>query len=155
MLAIYLNDHLAAATAARDLARRAAGSNRGSPYGTVLDRLAGEIEEDRKTLLEVMHAMGARVDQIKLLVARGGEKLGRLKLNGKLVGYSPLSRLEEIELLMLGVTGKFALWRSLAALAPREPRLEPFDFALLARRAEGQREELEAHRLRAAAEAFI
>ena len=155
MLAIYLNDHLAGATLARDLAKRAAGSNRGSSYGPFLERLEAEIAEDRESLLEVMRALGAGVDRIKLFVAWGGEKLGRFKFNGRLLGYSPLSRVEELELLALGVTGKLALWRSLEALAPREPRLGEFNFALLARRAESQREELEAHRLRAAAEAFI
>lgn len=154
MLSIYLNDHLAGATAGRDLARRAAGSNRGSEYGSFLERLAGEIEQDRDVLLDVMRALDARVDQLKVWAAWSGEKIGRLKLNGRLFGYSPLSRVVELEGLALGVAGKLALWRSLRVLAGHEPRLAAFDFEALIARAERQRDELEEHRLRAAAETF-
>ena len=154
MLAIYLNDHLAAATAARDLARRSAGSNRGSDYGPFLDRLAGEIEEDRESLLEIMKALDAGIDRVKVFAGWGTEKLGRLKLNGRLLGYSPLSRVEELEALALGVQGKLALWRALETLAPRESRLARFDLDALIARAERQRDELDAQRLLAVAETF-
>src|SRR4051794_23122685 len=53
-LSIYLNDHLAAATAGANLARRAAGSNEGTDYGTVLEAVANEIEDDRAALADVM-----------------------------------------------------------------------------------------------------
>jgi hypothetical protein len=154
MLAIYLNDHLAGSTAGRELARRAAGSNRGSEYGPFFEGLAVEIDEDRESLLEIMRALGVRVDQLKVIFGWSGEKLGRLKLNGRLLGYSPLSRVVEIETLALGVTGKLALWRALRELAPRESRLAEFDFEALIARAEHQLDGLESQRLRAAADAF-
>src|SRR5579884_4159682 len=103
LLAIYLNDHLAAATGARELARRAAGANRGSRYGAFLERLAEEIDEDRQTLLEVMDALDVGVDHLKIAGGWTAEKLGRFKLNGRLFGYSPLSRVIEVEALALGV----------------------------------------------------
>jgi hypothetical protein len=154
VLAIYLNDHLAASTAARELVRRAAASNRASEYGPSLERLAAEIDEDRETLLEIMRALGVGVDRLKVVAGWSGEKLGRLKLNGRLLGYSPLSRVVEIEALVLGVNGKLGLWRTLRELAPGEPRLARFDFDELIARAERQRDGLESQRLRAAAEAF-
>ncbi len=154
MLAIYLNDHLAAATGAGELVRRSARSNRGSPYGAFLEGLAVEIQEDRQSLLEIMRAVDASVDRLKVLAGWSGEKAGRLKFNGRLFGYSPLSRVVELEVLTLGVTGKLAGWRLLQALMPGEPRLAPFDLERLAARAERQLEQLEQHRLRAAAEAF-
>lgn len=154
MLEIYLNDHLAGATAVRELARRAAGSNRGSAYGPFLELLAAEIDEDRETLLTIMAALGAGTDRLKVTAAWGAEKLGRLKLNGRLLGYSPLSRVVELEGLALGVSGKLALWRALQELAVQEPRLEGFDLDALIARGERQRDELESHRLLAAAEAF-
>jgi len=43
-LAIYLNDHLAGATAACELARRAAANNRANAYGPVLAELAEETQ---------------------------------------------------------------------------------------------------------------
>jgi hypothetical protein len=46
-----------------------------------------------------------------------GEKAGRLKFNGRLPARSPLSNLEELEMLRLGVKGKARA--DLAALARR------------------------------------
>jgi hypothetical protein len=154
LLAIYLNDHLAAATGGLELAKRAAASNRDSAHGPRLQGLAGEIEEDRDTLLEIMRTLGVRVDRIKVLAGWGAEKLGRLKLNGRVRGYSPLSRVVELEGLTLGVHGKRALWRTLAELEPAPAGLAAFDLAVLTTRADAQLRELEHHRRHSAAEAF-
>jgi hypothetical protein len=154
LLAIYLNDHLAGATGAQDLARRAAASNRASEYGPFLGLLAREIAEDRQSLLALMDALGVRVDRLKVLLGWGAEKMGRLKLNGRLLGYSPLSRLVELEALQIGVQAKLGLWRALDEL--ELARLKDSGLALpeLIARAERQLEGLERHRLRAAAEAL-
>ncbi|HYI80433.1 MAG TPA: hypothetical protein VEW67_06200 [Thermoleophilaceae bacterium] len=147
LLAIYLNDHLAGATAGVELARRARGSNEGTALGGFLTTLVTEIEEDRDTLQAVMASVGAGRDRLKVTGGWAGEKLGRLKLNGSLLGYSPLSRVVELEGLRLGVEGKACLWRMLRELA--DPRLSGFDFDALTARAERQRDELERHRLEA------
>jgi hypothetical protein len=152
LLAIYLNDHLAGATGARELARRAAGANRASDYGRFLEELADQIEEDRKALLAIMAELGIGIDRMKLVAGWGAEKLGRLKFNGRLLDYSPLSRLIEIELLELGVYGKLALWRSLQQLQPEQ--LSSSDLRPLLSRAERQLEQLETQRIRAATEAL-
>jgi hypothetical protein len=154
VLAIYLNDHLAGATAGLELARRAASSNRGSAYGSSLEQLATEVEQDRETLLAVMRSLEIGVDRLKVLGGWGAEKLGRLKLNGHLLSYSPLSRAVELEALLLGVQGKLALWRSLEQLKPGRGKLKEFDFLALIARAEGQIERLESHRLQAIREAL-
>lgn len=152
LLAIYLNDHLAAASGARELVRRSAAANRSTPYGPELARLAREIDEDRDALQAVMGALGVGPDRLKVVAGWGAEKLGRLKLNGRLWGYSPLSRVLELETLMLGVRGKLGLWRALAQLA--SPALEPFDLAELCARAEDQLERLEAAWTQAVGEAL-
>jgi hypothetical protein len=152
LLAIYLNDHLAGSTAGRELAKRTLSANRGTSYGPFLERLTNEIVEDRATLVEVMDAAGVAEDRVKAVVALAGERAGRLKLNGRLRGYSPLSRVVEFEGLALGVTGKLALWRALRDL--NDERLTRFDFGGLASRAERQQEELEQQRLAATREAF-
>jgi len=149
-LPIYLNDHLAAAVGAVQLARRAARQNRGSEYGEALERLATEIDEDRHALLDLMKQLGVRGDRVKLLASVAGEKLGRFKLNGELTRYSPLSRLEELELLSLGVEGKLALWRALRANVDAD-----VDFDALIQRATAQRRRLERLRVKAAAEALV
>ena len=154
LVSIYLQDHMAGAVAGVELARRLRGSNRGSPYGEELDGICDEIQSDRKELSRVMSALGARSNPIKESSAWLGEKMGRLKLNGRIAGYSPLSRLIEIEGLLLGVSGKLELWRSLHLAAGDDERLAAVDLRELIRRAEGQRKRLERLHERAARDAF-
>jgi hypothetical protein len=152
LLATYLQDHLAGATVGVELARRAASSNRDSSYGRVLAELAREIEEDRDTLEKIIGDLDVGKDHLKVTLAWTGEKLGRLKLNGRLLSYSPLSRLEELELLSLGVEGKLLLWRALRETL--EVRVAGVDLDELIKRARSQRRRLETQRLKAAAEAL-
>ncbi len=154
LLAIYLNDHLAGATAILQLARRTAASNRDSDHGVFLAELSEEIAEDRESLLEVMRALEVRRDPAKVLAAWAAEKAGRLKLNGRLLSYSPYSRVLELEVLLLGVHGKLALWQALQQLEPSEPLLDGELLRDLRERAEDQIARLQDHRLRAAARAF-
>jgi hypothetical protein len=149
LLPIYLNDHLAGSTAGRDLARRAAGSNEGTEFGGFFSDLAAQIEADRAQLEDVMARLGVSRDPIKVGAAWLAEKLGRLKLNGRLLEYSPLSRVIEIEGLIAGVNGKRALWKVLAAAAPSEPRIADIDFVHLIARAEEQAGGLEVQHARA------
>jgi hypothetical protein len=154
LIAIYLNDHLAGSTAGVELARRALGANRGTPFETPLERLATELDEDRAVLVDVMGRLGVARDPLKVWAAWAAEKLGRAKLNGRLAGYSPYSRVLELEVLGLGVEGKRALWRALERIAGEDARLTGVDLAALARRAEAQRRLIERERLRAAEIAF-
>jgi hypothetical protein len=147
-LSIYLNDHLAGSTVGIELARRACASNQGTPLGEYLERLASEITSDRQTLERLMAELGIRPNRLKAIGAWGAEKLGRLKLNGQLTGYSPLSRFLELESLYLGITGKRELWRALHSALGND--LMGFDFDELGRRAERQAAEVEEHRLEAA-----
>jgi hypothetical protein len=121
LLGIYLNDHLAGATGGLELARRVARSSLMPADARVLQRLAAEIAADRQALLKIMAALGIPARSYKRYAAWIGEKAGRLKLNGYLLTRSPLSSLEELELLRLGVEGKAAGWRT---LADRDTRLD-------------------------------
>jgi hypothetical protein len=154
LIAIYLNDHLAGSTGALQLARRARGANRDTPFEAALERLAAEIDEDRDALIDVMRRLGVARDPLKVWAGWLAEKGGRLKLNGRIAGYSPLSRVIELELLALGVEGKRALWRALAHVAAGDARLQGVDLAALGRRADRQRRLLERERLRAVELAF-
>ena len=149
LLSIYLNDHLAGSTTGRDLARRALDNNRGTEFEPFLERLADQIDQDRDSLLDLMRRLDIGEDRIKQVVAWAIEKAGRLKLNGMLTGYSPLSRVVELEGLSLGVEGKLSGWRSLEKVAVSEPRLAAADLPRLIERARRQRRQLEKHRLRA------
>jgi hypothetical protein len=154
LLGIYLNDHLAGSTAGIELVRRACSQNQGTDYGRFLAELTKEIDEDRAAFIEIMDTLGIRRDPAKVAGGWVLEKVGRLKLNGQLRGYSPLSRLVELEGLALGVTGKLAGWKALRLLADGEPALDAAALERLIERAERQQRELEEHRLQATREAF-
>jgi hypothetical protein len=153
-LGIYLNDHLAGAIAGSELAKRAARNNEGTPLGTFLARLTTDIEQDRRALETLMSDLGVRKDVVKDAAAWMAEKVGRLKLNGRLVGYSDLSRLVELEGLSLGVEGKLAMWRNLSRVREKYAALEKTNIEELTERAEAQRRELEEVRQEAAEKAL-
>ena len=149
-LSIYLNDHLAGATAGLELARRLRGSNEGNPeFGPAVAEICAEIEADRETLIAIMERLGVGRGRLKPALAVAGERLGRLKPNGQVRGYSPLRRLDEIELLQIGVAGKRRLWRALEHTHAAE--LASFDLGALAERATAQLDRLEALHVKAAA----
>jgi hypothetical protein len=154
LLAIYLQDHLAGSTGGLELARRARRSNEGTPYGDFLSQLEQEIVEDRDALRELMGRLDVGEDRLKSVAAWTAEKAGRLKLNGRLTGYSPLSRLIELEALMAGVTGKLSGWRALRSLAERDERLDPVELDRLIARAERQLSSLAEHQRSTAGEAL-
>ena len=121
-LRIYLNDHRAGALAGLELVKRARSSNQGTELGEYLLSFEAEVREDLRALEEAMRSLGVPLNQIKAGAAWLAEKLGRAKLNGQVRGYSPLSRLIELEGLGLAVEGKRRLWTTLERLAERDAR---------------------------------
>jgi hypothetical protein len=149
-LPIYLNDHCAGSTAGVELAKRAAKNNRGdAEFGPALARLAAEIDEDRDALKRIMDRLDVTENRVKTTLFWAAEKAGRLKPNGELLKFSPLSRVVEIEGLISGVGGKLCLWRTLLELVPEDSRLDEPQIQGLAERAEDQL--LRLHMLRGAA----
>ena len=151
LLAIYLNDHLAGATGGVELARRTAAWYPVPGQQATLERLAADIAQDRRALLDLMSVLGAPVRRYKVGAAWAAEKAGRLKLNGSLLSRSALSNLEELEMLRLGVEGKAAGWRTLRELAKSDGRLSPGALDELIARAREQASLLEELRVQAAA----
>jgi len=152
LLGVYLNDHLAGSTFGTELASRIAKSHRGSDEDDALDRFAGEVAEDRATLMEMMAALDVPVRQYKVLLGWVAEKAGRFKPNGHLLDRSPLSGLEEFEVMRLGVEGKGACWRTLRVLAERDDRLDRARLDELVARADRQADLLEGFRVTAVEE---
>jgi hypothetical protein len=153
LLGVYLNDHLAGATVGLELVQRmAASAEPGSESATVRKRLVGEIAADRSALIKIMTTLGIKIRGYKMFAAWAGEKAGRLKFNGHLLSRSPLSDLEETEMLRLGVEGKAAGWRTLHAVAEHDSRLDTAQLDELLARAARQSEELESLRVRIAAQ---
>ena len=152
LLAIYLQDHLAGATAAVELCRRAAGAHQGSSLGDVLEVLTLEATSDRQALVDLMALMEVPPDRIKIAAAWLGEKVGRLKLNGALMRRSPLSDVVELEAMRMALEWKAAGWRVLRALSDSEPRLAAADLEGLLARAADQITRVEDLRLTVARE---
>jgi len=139
-LSIYLNDHLAGASAGAELARRLAAA------GHAPRELAAEIEEDRATLLELMAALAVPVRRYKTWLGWLGEKATRLKQGGAVL---------ELEAMRLGVEGKAAGWRTLRTRADHDTRLDKDRIDALLTRANRQIDQLEKLRLAAAEKTLV
>jgi hypothetical protein len=153
-LATYLSDHLAGSSAAIRLVQRHADREPPSPSATVMRKLLEEIREDREELERVMTAVGANANPIKQAGAIGAEMLTSLRNKVPVVGAGSqeIARLEELEILSLGIEGKRLLWLALETRS--DAALKAFDFPTLAKRAKAQRDRLEPLRREAAVEAF-
>ena len=150
LLTIYLQDHHAAALAGTRLANRVASVVPREEALAELSEVALEIAEDLGTLEAIMRRLGTSPDGVKDTIARVGERLGRLKLNGRLRTRSPLSDVVELETLVVGITGKQALWRSLQTANV----VESEELDRLIERAERQKRTVERAREAAARRAF-
>jgi len=153
-LAIYMNDQLALGVLWREIARRSARANHGTETGAALEDVASAIAEDVETFEDLMRRLALPKNHAKPVLAIAGERIGRLKLNGRLKGYSPLSRFEELDFLVMGIDGKVVLWQNLRDLAGLGERLPDVDFDGLVERARSQRTRLEPHHAAAGREAF-
>lgn len=147
LLAIYLNDHRAGAAAGSALARRMARRYADHPEYTDLVAICDEIESDVAALDRVRAHLGVRGGTVERWAALAGERLGRLKPNGRLLERSPLSIVIELELLSAGVAGKRRLWSTLGAVAGNT--VGEIDVGRLADRADAQLDRL--HELHARA----
>jgi hypothetical protein len=151
-LGIYLNDHLAAATASLGVARRMASSAEpGSESAALLRTLAADIAVDRAALTAMITALGIKVRGYKVFAAWAGQHAGVLKLNGHLTTRSPLSDVEESEALRLVIEFGAAAWRTLRTFADIDPRLDAARLDDLIARAGQQSAALESRRAAAAA----
>ena len=155
LLAIYLNDHFAGSVVGVALARRCLSNNQRSEVGAFLRGLIAEIADDQATLAQLMDELSIPRSKPKIAAAWTAERIGRLKLNGRVTGYSPLSRLVELEGLSVGIEGKRLLWIVLEECRATDQRLSEHDFSALAERARAQRERLEPHRQAAAVAALV
>ncbi len=151
-LAVYLHDHLAGASLAVDLLESMRKEHAGEPLGQFAERLKVEVEADRDVLQALAERVGAGTNAFKNLAAWMSEKVSRVKLGGQNEGS--LKTFEALEFLMLGIHGKWALWRALAAAAATDTRLQGTDFLHLVARAGLQEVQVEHWRLEAARAAF-
>ncbi len=139
-LEIYLQNHEAAARAGVDLCRRAAFNQRRQGHGPDLKRLRRDIDEDRSRLRTIMTAVGVQANPLLGVALQVGERIGRLKPNGRVLRRAPLSDLIEIEGLVDAVSAKRTGWYALAATPL--PADQADQVAQLIQRADDQLERL-------------
>ena len=151
-LRIYLNDHRAGAAAGLALARRCEHNNRGSALGEELQFIVRDLRADEASLHRIVRHLRLPENRFKQAAARAGELFGRLKLNGEVRRYSPLSRLLELEMLLAGIDAKRSLWHALHAAGIDVP--PDIDLKQLEDRASHQRARLRPHHLEAGRQAL-
>jgi hypothetical protein len=154
LLGIYCNDHLMAATGGIELVSRMLGTHRGTPYEPHLESLLDELREERTALLATMKTLGFPVRQYKQVATWVGEKLSRLKLNGRLLSRSPLSDVIEFEFIATAVLGKRAGFETLREVAEVDSRIDKALLERLINQADEQHEWLSEARREVAARVF-
>lgn len=148
----YLNDHLAGSISALELIAHWAEVHKGEPLGSFFVEIEKEIKADQETLRDMMEALGVEESKVRKVAAWAAEKVGRARLIVAGDKSSGLELVLTLEGLIMGVTGKKMLWRSLAAA--KWPHLDSYNFEQLQRRAEQQVEHIEAERITAARQTF-
>jgi hypothetical protein len=151
-LATYLHDHLAGSRFALELLESLLERYSGEPLGECAARLHSEIGNDQRVLRDLVSRVGEGSADLRESVGWIGEKLTRWKLTSG-SGWN-LGTLEAVETLALGIQGKAALWRALAAAEDTDSRLRGQDYRALLERARVQHDELEQHRIEVARALF-
>ncbi len=146
---VYLNDHLAGAMLGSALAEQLRKKNEGTPLGDVMSSVAPQIEEDRKTLMNLMDRLGTSKNPVKQATTWLGEKAARPKFSGLTSGGPKVGTFMALENLSLGVEGKVSLWKALKEVPDQHGPLESMNLDDLIERAEAQRNALERERIAA------
>lgn len=124
LLTIYCNDHLAASVGGIELVKRMIGAQQGTVYETRLRGLLDELRGEHDGLKGVMAELGLPIRRYKQLGLWVGEKVSRVKLNGRLMSRSPLSSLVEFEFLASAVRAKRSGFETLREVAAVDDRVD-------------------------------
>jgi hypothetical protein len=151
-LSTYLNDHLAGSHFAVELLDHLTSET--PSLSSTLTALRAEIEEDREQLKRLMATQHIEESRVRKASGWIAERLAELKLEVDDDDKGGLRRLERLEALAIGIDGKIALWRALAAAARTNTELGGMDYEHLSQRGQDQRARVEALRLEAVREAL-
>jgi hypothetical protein len=153
-LTTYLNDHHAGSVGALELLDHLIETFKTKPLAQFFEDLRSDIEADKQTLKDLIDKIGAEESSAKKAGAWLAEKFSRAKIRVSNSEEDQLGSLQALEALVLGISGKRALWAALAAAAEDVPQLRGFQFAQLEQRAVDQRDRVEAKRLEVARMVF-
>ncbi len=152
-LHVYLNDHLAGATAGVDLVRTAAENHDGD-LGEFFAELADGITADYNTLTSLIDQLNAHASGAKEAFAKIGAEVSDTKFSGESIGDPQFGTFLTLETLSIGVEGKLCMWKALKVVEGDVPELGALDIDTLIERAQSQRDRLEGKRLEVAAGAL-
>ncbi len=142
-LASYLKDHLAGSVVAVDILDQLEKSQLPRDLAAQFARLRSDIESDRDELKSLMSRLEVTESWPRKAAAWSAAKMTEIKLRLEDEATGPLRLLELTEAVSLGIEGKLALWRSLAAAAETAAQLRVADYDRLAQRALEQRRRAE------------
>jgi len=151
-LGTYIHDHLAGATIAVETLKSMLDRQRGTPLAEFAAKLLVDVEADRETLKNLAEIIGAGPATLKEIASWLAERAGRFKLNQD--SSHSLGTFEALELLEVGIYGKWAMWRALEVISRSDRRLAGVDFRQLVTRAEAQRAIVAERRLEVARNAL-
>ena len=154
-LAVYLNDHLAGSVAAIELLDHLIKTHEGQPLAKFFADLRNDVTADQEVLRKLLKKFKAGESPIRKAGTWLAEKFSRVKMQASGEKVGELGLVQALEVLVLGITGKQLLWRSLSATIGNSPLLIEMDLEQLEERAIEQIERVEAKRLEAAREAFL
>jgi hypothetical protein len=146
---VYLNDHLAGATAGVDLVKQAAERHDGE-LGEFFGELADEISGDYNTLTSLVDQMNVQGSGAKEVLAKAGASISSTKFSGESIDDPEFGTFLTLETLSIGVEGKLCMWKALKVVQGEYPELESTDIDTLIERAQSQRDRLEGKRLEVA-----
>ena len=143
---VYLNDHLAGATAGVNLVEQAVDRHRSDELSDFFGQLASDIKADYATLETLLDDMNVDKSASKTALAEVGSKLAAPKFDAEGAGNAYLGDFVTLETLSIGVEGKRCMWAALQTVADAYPELGALDLDELESRAQDQRDRLEGKR---------
>ncbi len=142
-LQTYLNDHLAGAAGALQLLGHLNDHAQDAGFAAFCRALREDVQGDAEELRGLMKRLELSESVVKKAGAWPAETATEMTLLLQGEKAADLGRLQALEALSLGITGKKALWEALVMVQDLSPAWSSVDFPRLIRRAEEQYERVE------------
>ena len=153
-LTTYLKDHYAGSVGALELLDHLIETFEGKRLEQFFKSLRKEIDADQGTLQKLIKKLGTRESAVRKAGAWVAEKLARMKVRVNDSEKDQMGLFNALEALLIGITGKEALWSALEAASENVVSLGGVDYARLQQRAREQCDLVNARRLESAREVF-
>jgi len=141
LFGLYLSEHLTASTVGLERLERMTQAYRETPFHAELAEVTEQLRGERELYRDLLGRLDVPRRRYRQVAAWAGEKVGRLKLNGRVAEQSPMTMVFEPELLRAAVLAKIGGWQTLREHAP-ETGLDPAQFDELIAQAHQQIETL-------------